>query len=109
MTDNERDIIALLAALTERQPLNDLLAAARQRLLAQMPKPAAADDEMKLAALAAERRKRASGPPNPVNMGMVMPPPSAAEIEQRQAEMKRLHEIAERNKRPFQMPAKAGA
>jgi multidrug efflux pump subunit AcrA (membrane-fusion protein) len=110
MTENERDIIALLDALTENKPLTDRLAAARQRLLAQMPTPAAIDEmkqEAERARQMAERRKKALGPPNPVNRGMVMPPPSAEEIVARQAEMRRLREIAERNKRPFQMPTKA--
>jgi hypothetical protein len=112
LTDNERDIIALLKSLTDKQPLTDQLSAAMRRLLAQTPKSADAIDEMKQAAererLMKERRKRALGPPNPVNNGMVLPPPSAEEIAARQAEMRRMHEISERNKRPFQMPAKAG-
>ena len=100
ITENERDILAVLESITATRPLTDKIAAAMKRLLDQIPKPAAIDNRPD-----GERRKdfieAQKGPKTTVNMGLVLPLPGPEETAQRELDMKKMAERAERMKRPF--------
>ena len=111
MTQNERDIIAVLQYSISTKTPPDRIADAMKRLLAQLPQPSASKSEAEAERerIMKEAREKALGPPNPVNKGLNpnIPPPSQAELEERERYMRRMAEHAEKMKRPFSMPAKA--
>jgi hypothetical protein len=100
MTENERDIVLVLEYAISTKAPPEKITAALQRLLAQTyspPDPQVAERERMMK----ERREKALGPPNPINRGMVLPPPSPEELAQRELKMKEMAERAEKLKRPL--------
>jgi hypothetical protein len=103
MTQNERDIIAVLQYSISTKTPPDRIADAMTRLLAQLPQPSASKSEAEAERerIMKEAREKAPGPPNPVNKGLVMPLPSPEELAERERYQQRLAEHAEKMKQPL--------